>query len=98
MAFIPPEYNENMLLASSEELSNLVYSAQSKVYMFFTMYRQGTGFLIDEKGHVLTNTHIVQGDLVPIVQIIEGDDFQGKLVGYNDEKYVAVIYVKGLTD
>lgn len=81
---------------SQLEVSELIQLSQPKVFTIFTMYRQGSGFLIDEHGHVLTNAHVVEGDLVPVVRTMDGEEYFGKLVGYSNTTDIAVLYVDEL--
>ena len=78
------------------EVAEIIRSSQSKIVTIFTKYRQGSGFIIDENGHVLTNAHVVQGDLVPVIRTTEGDEFFGRIIGYSDTTDIAVIYVEEL--
>lgn len=57
---------------------------------------QGSGFLIDQGGHVLTNAHVVQGARFLQVQTYDGKSYQAKIVGSSDEMDVALLYVEGL--
>jgi serine protease Do len=54
----------------------------------------GSGFVLDDKGHILTNAHVVDGTDKILVTFHEGAQVQGKVVGVNKETDVAVIKVE----
>lgn len=61
---------------------------------FYTM-GQGSGFVVSEDGHILTNNHVV-GDADKItVQFSDGRSFDAKLVGTDSATDVAVIKIDG---
>ena len=56
---------------------------------------QGSGFIIDKKGYILTNNHVV-GDADKItVTLHDGREFEAELIGTDDKTDVAVIQIKG---
>jgi serine protease Do len=57
---------------------------------------QGSGFLINKQGDVLTNTHVVEGSIDVIVRDKNEEEFQGKVIGYSNEIDVAVVCVPAL--
>jgi S1-C subfamily serine protease len=56
----------------------------------------GSGFLWDEKGHVITNAHVVGDALEASVTLYGGDVFKASVVGRDSEKDVAVLLIKDL--
>lgn len=56
---------------------------------------QGSGFIIDKHGYILTNNHVV-GDADKITVILhDGREFEAKLIGADDKTDVAVVKVEG---
>ena len=53
----------------------------------------GSGFLIDNQGHVLTNAHVVDGASSVTVKIGDGATLPAKVVGTDDSTDVAVLQV-----
>jgi S1-C subfamily serine protease len=51
----------------------------------------GSGSIIDAKGHVLTNYHVVKDALELSVTLADGVDYKGKIVGVDPENDLAVI-------
>lgn len=55
----------------------------------------GSGFFIDlEKGYILTNNHVVQGADEIQLKLANGDSYEGKIVGRDQNTDVAVVQVK----
>ncbi|MCM3740975.1 trypsin-like peptidase domain-containing protein [Oceanobacillus luteolus] len=79
-----------------KDVSEIISAAQPKVFTILTTYGFGSGFLIDEKGHVLTNAHVVEGEVSPVVRTMDGAEYEGKLVGYSNTTDIAVIQVPAL--
>ena len=53
----------------------------------------GSGFIIDEKGHMLTNHHITAGSREIEVALTDGRAFEGKLVGSDPANDLAVVKI-----
>lgn len=79
-----------------EDVSEMIRRSQPKVFTILTSYGQGSGFLIDQHGHVLTNAHVVEGDVAPIVRTMNGAEYEGQLIGYSNSTDVALIHVPAL--
>ena len=54
---------------------------------------QGSGFVYDTAGHVITNQHVVEGAGVISVRLWNGDTFQAKLVGTDPSTDLAVLKI-----
>jgi serine protease Do len=59
---------------------------------------QGSGFIIDKKGYILTNNHVVAGNPELTVKMSDNREFEAKVVGADPKTDVAVIKLKGLKD
>src|SRR5215210_7552395 len=57
-------------------------------------YGVGSGFIVDPKGYILTNQHVVQGATRITVRLQSGEEFRGEVVGIDEETDVAVVKVK----
>jgi serine protease Do len=54
----------------------------------------GTGFIVDRKGYLITNYHVVQNaDRIKVRLAGEEIDYHGRLVGYDKETDVAVLKI-----
>lgn len=57
----------------------------------------GSGFVIDDAGHVMTNHHVVDGsDRVSLV-LPDGSDVPGRVLGSDEDSDIAVIEAQGLS-
>jgi S1-C subfamily serine protease len=55
----------------------------------------GSGFIIDAKGQIITNAHVVQGADKVTVNLKDGRSFAGKVMGLDTVTDVAVVKIEG---
>ncbi|MBI4777351.1 DegQ family serine endoprotease [Candidatus Desantisbacteria bacterium] len=53
----------------------------------------GTGFIVDSRGYILTNNHVVKGADVITVCLLDGRKFKGKIVGTDPKVDLALIKI-----
>jgi serine protease Do len=53
----------------------------------------GSGFIVDPKGYILTNQHVVQGATRITVRLQSGEEFRGIVKGIDEETDVAVVKI-----
>ena len=76
--------------------SEIVQKTQSPFDMFPQKQQSvasGSGFLIDNDGHILTNAHVVQGAQKVDVQLGDGGTQQAQVVGMDPSSDVALLHV-----
>ena len=56
----------------------------------------GSGVLIDQKGHVVTNQHVVDGAREVMVLTSDGRELRGTVIGNDEKSDLAVVTVDGL--
>ena len=54
----------------------------------------GSGSILDQRGHVLTNYHVVEGAREMQVTLFNGESFEGKLVGQDPTNDLAVLRIE----
>jgi len=54
----------------------------------------GTGFIVDKAGYIVTNHHVVDKATKIMVRLEDKSEFQGKLIGSDDETDLAVIKIE----
>ena len=54
----------------------------------------GSGFLWDDRGHVVTNFHVIQGASAARVALADHSSWEASLVGYAADKDLAVLRIK----
>ena len=59
----------------------------------FTQRGQGSGFIISEKGHILTNNHVVEGADVVKVILSDNREFIAKIIGTDPQTDVALLKI-----
>jgi serine protease Do len=58
----------------------------------------GSGFIVDPKGYILTNQHVVQGATRITVRLQSGEEFRGTVKGIDEETDVAVVKIDAPRD
>ena len=53
----------------------------------------GSGFIIDPKGYVLTNNHVIDGATRITIGLLTGERFRGKVIGIDKETDLAIIKI-----
>jgi len=56
---------------------------------------QGSGFIIDSNGMILTNAHVVSGADTVLVTLKDGRTFKGEVRGIDEPSDLAVVKIKG---
>ena len=54
----------------------------------------GSGFIVDPKGLILTNQHVIEGATRITVGLLSGEKYRGKVIGVDKETDVAVIKIE----
>lgn len=54
----------------------------------------GSGFIVDSKGYILTNQHVVQGATRITVRLQSGEEFRGVVKGVDEETDIAVVKIE----
>jgi len=57
---------------------------------------EGSGFIYDDQGHIVTNNHVIENAATIIVTFADGSQSSAKLVGADPGSDLAVIKVEGL--
>jgi S1-C subfamily serine protease len=58
-----------------------------------TQRAQGSGFVFDEQGHIVTNDHVVDGASTVSVRLWNGETYEAKVVGTDPSTDLAVIKI-----
>lgn len=93
---------------STEEISDKVADSVVEIvtetvsYSYF--YGQaisegaGSGVIIDENGHIVTNNHVIEGAKSIKVTLRNGNEYSAKLIGADADKDVALIKIEPKSD
>lgn len=87
---------EKKPVAPTKDLTMAIANAIQSVYTIDTDLEQGSGFLFNEKGDVVTNAHVVKDASYIVVTTSDGSQFDGYLVGISETTDIALIRVPEL--
>lgn len=76
--------------------TKIINAASETVYTVFSEDLQGSGFLYNKSGIIITNAHVVEGSIDVIVKNNLGIEMPGKVIGYSNETDVAIVQVNEL--
>jgi len=91
--------NEKVDFTSSDEMLISLYEAVNPgvasiiVYSDGLVIRQGSGFLFDDQGHILTNYHVVENAAQIEIVFPSGFRAKGELIGSDLDSDIAVVKV-----
>ena len=74
-------------------LDQVVAEVKPAVVQMFASSRSGTGFIFDSRGRIATNAHVVKEVERVTVELNDGSQIQGVVVGRNGFVDLAVIYI-----
>ncbi|MEO8436635.1 MAG: trypsin-like peptidase domain-containing protein [Pyrinomonadaceae bacterium] len=105
----PAVVNIDTLTAASDvaEKDNEDKEDQSSGNPLFDMFRRqarrpargvGSGFIVDPKGYILTNEHVVEGATRITIGLQSGEKLRGQVIGIDHETDLAVIKVETTRD
>ena len=94
----------NLLKASAgEDFSGIIDDAVPSVVTIRTNSGQGTGFIVDSQGYIVTNAHVIadsDGNLASNIQAITSDANarNAEFVGYDGDLDIALLKIAGTWD
>jgi S1-C subfamily serine protease len=88
-----PEAIINVYQQASPAVVNINFTARSLDQLGRGIQQQGSGsgFIIDDQGHIVTNHHVVSGATRLDVTLANGDSYIGELVGQDTANDLAII-------
>ncbi|MBC7899897.1 MAG: trypsin-like peptidase domain-containing protein [Saprospiraceae bacterium] len=57
-------------------------------------YSVGSGFIVDKRGYIMTNAHVVEDAVRISVKLDSGEEFVAKVIGTDDETDLAVLKIE----
>ena len=93
--------HETNVVMPKEDTDTIVANALTKTYTIYATGEQGSGFLINTKGDIVTNAHVVEatgtGNTADVVVVnSQEQEFNGRVIGIDDTTDVALIRVPEL--
>src|ERR1035437_9274984 len=83
----------NIYSAVSPAVVEIDTTQQSTGFFGGTVQGQGSGFVIDTIGNILTNNHVVEGSTTVSVKLSNGTTVNGNVVGTDSNADLAVVTV-----
>ena len=83
-------------LPPERDLSLMIANAKTHVYTIYTDLAQGSGFLFNSKGDIVTNAHVLKGASFVTVKNSNGQEFNGQVIGISDTEDIALVRVTEL--
>jgi S1-C subfamily serine protease len=93
---LDPDERINVRVYAAANRSVVNITTESEAPGFFgdeTSTGSGSGFVIDKRGHILTNFHVVQGANSVRVRLFDGSAHEGRVIGYDASNDVAVLSI-----
>ena len=81
--------------SAGEDFSGIIESAVEGVVTIRTDVSQGTGFIIDKDGYIVTNYHVMQNAQAAMIITSDYDTHTVSLVGYNLDFDIALLKISG---
>lgn len=91
---IGQEFSE-LKASTSADFSGIVQDSVKSVVTVRTDVGQGTGFIIDKEGFVVTNMHILEGGSHVYALNYEKERISASLIGYNEKFDLALLKLTG---
>lgn len=93
--------NETEIRMPVDNKKTIIANAKTQVYTIYATGEQGSGFLFNTKGDIITNAHVVEytgtGDTADVVVVNStGQELNGRVIGVDDTTDVALIRVPDL--
>src|SRR5690606_7671125 len=76
--------------------ASMIANAKTHVYTLYTDLEQGSGFLINNQGDILTNAHVVLDASYVTVKNSDGQEFNGNIIGISETQDLAIVRVNEL--
>ncbi|WP_059105504.1 S1C family serine protease [Shouchella shacheensis] len=90
--------SETVSQVREEVVSTDLVSIHEHVYTIQAGKKQGSGFLYEQGGYVLTDALIVEGQIEAEVHLNDSTSYTGGVVGFSEESQVALLFVEELKD
>lgn len=90
------EQTDSPVDTAAQEKAVMTANAKTHVYTIYTDFEQGSGFLFNNKGDILTNAHVVRDATFISLVNSDGQEFAGKVIGMSLDEDLALVRVEEL--
>jgi len=81
--------------SAGEDFSGVIENSVPSVVTIRTDLSQGTGFIIDKEGYIVTNYHVMQNAQAATIITSDNDNHAVRLVGYDFNFDIALLKISG---
>jgi serine protease Do len=86
-------------VSEKSSLKKIIKATQSKVVQIETASgSQGSGFLYNDRGDIVTNAHVVGYEVKVTIKTSDQQIYQGQVIGRSEDTDIALVRVVGLAD
>ncbi len=86
---------ELLKASAGDDFSGIIETSLPGVVTILTDISQGTGFIIEETGYVVTNAHVMKDATSAIIITSNGESHSVSAIGSNDEMDVILLKIEG---
>lgn len=100
LQMIPISTDENLIIRAVENVSKSVVNISSvrmirdQLFRVFPSEGVGSGVIIDKRGHILTNNHVIDKSRKITITTNDGNLFEGTVIGTDKITDLAIIRIK----
>lgn len=91
-----PVANETIIIPPKKDSSLMIANAKAHVYTIYTDLEQGSGFLYNTQGDILTSAHVVKDASYIVLKNSDGQEFSGQIIGISETDDIALVRVEEL--
>lgn len=91
-----PVKTETVIIPPKKDSSLMIANAKAHVYTIYTDLEQGSGFLFNAKGDIVTNAHVVRDASYIVLKNSDGQEFSGQIAGISETEDIALVRVEEL--
>ncbi len=81
--------------SAGEDFSGIIETSVLSVVTIRTDISQGTGFIIDEDGYIVTNYHVMQNAQAATIITSDDENHEVSPIGYNSDFDIALLKISG---
>ncbi|CEG21999.1 Putative serine protease HhoA precursor [Planococcus massiliensis] len=91
-----PVKTETVIIPPKKDSSLMIANAKAHVYTIYTDLEQGSGFLFNTQGDIVTSAHVVRDASYIVLKNSDGQEFSGQIAGISETEDIALVRVEEL--
>jgi S1-C subfamily serine protease len=81
-----------------DDFSEVIKNVVESVVNVRTDKSGGSGFIVDSRGYVITNLHVIQGGTFVLIQTFDGREYEASFIGADEFTDLALLKIDGFFD